>query len=75
MQLPKGTEYVKLMTALSNLQGNASADVLREWIEHELAARDADNRMVGHENKHSEAHALATILKAFEKSAGDQGGL
>lgn len=50
-----------LTSAIRGLRDSSAFLKFMEWIDGELKHRDAENRVVGHENTTSEAHALGVI--------------
>jgi len=63
VNVPRGQDYAKLELALTRLKDNASFRVVVDWIRSERDARDVENRIRGHENHTTEAHALSFILQ------------
>jgi len=50
-------------------------EIVLKWIEEERDKRDAENRVVGQENKSSEAYALTMILDAYHRATDARGRL
>ena len=69
MDVPRDNEGKDLMRAVNGLRqvGRSHLDTLVAWIRRERDARDAENRVRGHENTTTEAEALTTLLDVLEK--------
>lgn len=68
-------ERERLQRAVRRLMNDAAmpgdfSTVFMGWMEGELAKRDVANRIIGHENKVSEAQALAAIVNLCAECRG-----
>lgn len=56
-------EYWRLEAAFRGLATNPQFQLILRWIKAERDKRDAENRIIGSENRTSESQALTRILE------------
>ena len=76
MNIPIGNETDKVRGAVRRLcaADKYAWETLVGWIRAERDKRDAENRIVGKENKYSEAQALTVMVDYFAACMGSADG-